>query len=53
MRTKTRKARIALLIALGCAALAMVPFWGDPNTPVAIAAFTAWACLIIAMCKVR
>lgn len=48
-----RTARIALVLTLGVCAAALVPFFGDPNPQVALAALAAWALLIIAMITVK
>lgn len=49
----TRLAGIVLLLLLAVAACLTVPFFDDPNPGAAIAALTAWACLLVAIYKVR
>lgn len=48
-----RVARACLLVVLAIGACAMVVFFNDPNPQVAIAAFVAWACFLVAIYKVR
>jgi hypothetical protein len=41
------------MVVLACAAALMVPFWENANTTVVVAALIAWACLLIAIRKVK
>lgn len=48
-----RTLRTGLLLALGVCAITMVHFFDDANPSVALTAFAAWCCFLIAIYKVR